>query len=242
MLRGRVPAAVNEPQVGAANQTGSADSGTPPPVPGAALSVNFNGSTNGSGDQATPLYDQGIEFDATAGAARFPPNALLAYPDAGGLNPEEGTVAFWIRMEWDPSTPLTKSLVELVTNTWANRFEIGMGPTFIRLLLTNSDGIEQGVGAGIHWMPGEWHHFAASWGEQLMSLYIDAALLDQKPYTGSVVIPPDTPLFVGSSKRGPSETGPENQGTVSLQSLSIFQRVLSADEIAMLASSAPPAQ
>ena len=212
-------------------------SGAGAPATGAALSVSFDGSLSG-GDQAPPLVAQGIEFDPASGAAHFPPTASLAYPDSGGLNPDQGTVALWVRLEWDPNLPLTKPLVELRTNTWENRFEFGMGPTYIGLLLTNSDGVEQGVGSSIKWAPGEWHHAAVTWGDALMSIYIDGGLANQKPYSGSVIIPPDTPLYVGSSRAGPNK----ETGAVALRGLNVFQRALSADEIAMIADQNPPPQ
>ncbi len=241
-LRGRMEVGANNPEAAVPADVGGADAGPTPAVAGAALSVSFSGSANGRGDQATPLYAQGLDFDPNLGFARFPPSALLAYPDNGGLNTQQGTITFWVRREWDPSLPLTKSLVELLSNTWANRFEVAMGPTFIRLLITNSDGTEQGVGAAIQWGTNDWHHFAASWGDELMSLYIDGSMKDQEPYTASVVIPPDAMLFVGSSPRGPSDKGPENQGTVSMQGFNIYPQVLTPEQVALLASVPPPSQ
>jgi hypothetical protein len=204
---------------------------------GVSLSVSFDGSTVAA-DQTPPLFAEGIEFDPAFGAARFPPAAVLAYPDSGGISLEEGSIAFWVRMEWDPSQPIEgKSLAELRVGTWENRFEMRMGSTYVGLLLTTSDGTEHGVGANPHWTPGDWHHIAATWGQALMQLYIDGDLRDQRAYAGEVLLPPDTPLYVGSQRKGP-----QNQGTVSMRAWNVFQRILTPDEIAaFMVQTAPPA-
>ena len=202
-------------------------------------SVSFNGSTLAA-DSTAPLIEATIDFDSAAGAARFPPDAALAYPDSGGINLDEGSLAFWVRMDWDPTLPTIegKALAELRTGTVENRFEIVMGTHFVSFFLTNADGVEQGVVAAVPWSTGDWHHVAATWGQSLMQIYADGSLADEHTYSGSVVLPPDTPLYVGSRRRGG-----EKQGTVSLRAWNVFQRRLTADEITdlILQTSPPPA-
>ena len=226
-----------------ADQPADAAEGGPPgsgaASGGPALSVAFDGSATGA-DGAEPIMANGVDFDPTLGAARFPPTAALAYPDSGGVNTQEGTIVFWVHMEWDPSQPNIsgKTLAELRTSTWENRIDVGMGPHFFGALFTNSDGVEQGVGTQIAWAQGEWHHVAVTWGDSVLSLYLDGALKDQRELNGTVDIPQGTPLYVGSTGNQGLRA---QQGTVSLRNWQVFQRVLQPDELeALIGQTAPP--
>ncbi len=201
------------------------------------FSVSFDGST-AAADQTTPVISDGVEPDPNGGAALFPPAAVLAYPNAGGVNPEEGTIALWVRRESDPTDEKGRALVELRTATWENRIEFGMGPRYVRFLLTTSDGVEFGVGAGVSWAKEEWHHVAATWGQALAVLYVDGAQRDQRTYDGTVAISPSALLYVASTRSGPDP----NAAPVSLRGLVILQHAATPDEIeAIVTRTAPPA-
>lgn len=199
------------------------------PTGGAALSVSFeNGSANAADDTA-PIIAENIEFDPTAGAIRLSPGSVLAYPDAGGIDTNEGTLALWVRPEWDPALASSgKALVELSAGGWDNRLEIALATNYLRFLLTTSDGIEHPVGLAVTFASNEWHQVAVTWGEPALSLYVDGALRQQAEYAGSVVIPPGTPLYVGTTRNGP------RPGILSVRSLNVFQRRLADDEIVAL--------
>jgi hypothetical protein len=207
---------------------------------GPALSVSFDGSAL-TANQTAPIVAQGLEFDPQLSAARFPTGAALAYPDSGGINLEEGTITFWVRTEWDPRDPSVaidgKTLAELATGTWENRLGIHMGPRFVSFLITTSDGVEHGTGSPIAWAQGEWHNITTTWGQALMSLYIDADLKNQNTYDGTLQIPPETPLYVASTK-----TPRTDQGTVWMRNWQVFQRALAADEIAAVVEQTTPSQ
>jgi hypothetical protein len=232
-------------------QDGAIDvpSGTESPPPtaarkGAKMTMNFSGSLAGSSDDGSnmePILAEGLEFDAASGATRFGPHAELAYPDSGGVSAAEGTIGFWVRMEWDAELPPDgKTLAELRTETWENRLVIRMGPNFLGLLVATSDGVEQGVGSSLGWAAGEWHHVAAMWGDGQMSLYIDGVPRDQRPLNGSLDIPPDTPLYVGSTR---SVAARDREGSVSLRSWQVFPTMLAPDEVAaQMADTSPPSQ
>ena len=205
---------------------------------GAALSVPFDGSATAA-DQTAPIIVEGLEFDPRFGAARFGAGSTLAYPDSGGINLEEGTIMFWVRTEWDTRDPTVsiegRTLAELRTNTWENRVDIHMGPRFLTFMLTTSDGIEHGTGSPIQWAAGEWHNVATTWGQALMSLYVDTEAASENAYDGTVELPPDTPLYVGSTK-----APLKNQGTVWIRGWQVFQRALAQEEIAAVASQTVP--
>ena len=238
MKRGANPAGsvagAGEDEVPAVDENGQA-LGNPTPGSGPAFSAKLKGSLESA--VGPPIIVQGIQVDPTSGIPRFPPTASLAYGDSGGLDPAgQGTIAMWIKEDVVPSNH--KALLELRTNTWQNRLELGMGPTRIGLLMTNSDGVEQGVSVPIKWVPGVWHHVGATWGDEIMSIYVDGALGEQSPYSGSFLIPSSTPLYVCSSRAAPSS----DQGQVMCTGLNVFQYVLSPEDIATLVSQDPPTQ
>jgi len=222
---------------GDALAVGTPDHSGGQPLPnGVSMSLSFDSST-ATADQTEPIVAENVAVDPTLGAL-FPPNAMLAYPDRGGVDPQEGTIAFWVRMEWDPASAVEgKALADMSTGTWENRFELRLGPRYIGLLLTTSDGVEQGCGAAMQWTKGEWHHVAVEWGDSVMQMYIDGTLRDDRMYEGTVELPPTAPLYVGSQPKGPA-----NQGAVRLWKWTVFQRILSPDEItALMMQTAPPA-
>jgi concanavalin A-like lectin/glucanase superfamily protein len=216
------------------------------PGAGPSLSISFDGSASGAAngaDQAEPIIAQGLQFDPTLGAARFPPNAQLAYPDMGGVDPSQGTIGFWVRVEADPNVPVDgRTLAELQTGTWQNRLTINMGPRSIGLLLTNSDGVEQGVSdQAIEWKPNVWRHVAVTWGDAIMQLYEDGTLTNQNEYSGSLVLPPGTPMYVASQRPGPTPANEPHRPTISLRGWSVFQRILEPEEVArLMVQTAPP--
>jgi Concanavalin A-like lectin/glucanases superfamily len=204
---------------------------------GAALSLSFDGSPAPS-DSPAPLIQQNVEIDPREGAALFPPAAVLAYPDAGGIDPGEGTIAMWVRLEWDPTDLKTRALVELLPDSWQNRLEITLSSNFVRFLISTSDGQETAVGTGISWPQGQWHHLATTWGQALLSLYVDGRLADEATYSGSLTILPQTPLYIASSPKGPRP----DTGAISLRGFAILQNSAPPDELASLMASTAPSQ
>ena len=107
----------------------------------------------------------------------------------------------------------------------------------IGFVITTSDGFEQPIGTDFKWVPHQWHHVAATWGDTIMSLYIDAELRTERELNGTLQIPPGTPMYVGSThdvlKR-------KTQGTVSLRSWQVFPVALTAEDINTLIEQTQP--
>jgi hypothetical protein len=200
--------------------------------------VSFEGSGMAA-DQSAPMIEKDVQYDRDSGAALFPPEAALAYPDGGGIvSSDEGTISFWVRRDSDPSDEKGRALIELLSGAWENRMEIGMGPNYLRFLLTNSDGVENNAGAAIRFGEGEWHHVAITWGEALMSLYVDGVPETTTTYPGSLALPPSTPLYVGSSRKGvdPNATAP-----IAMRQLQILQHKIKTEEVGnLMVTTAPP--
>ncbi|MBI4515945.1 MAG: LamG domain-containing protein [Deltaproteobacteria bacterium] len=237
----KAPGATSPQRGGAAAATDAAPAEPPAAVTpetglaAAVLSVSFDGTTSAA-DQTPPLIEQDVTLDPKTGAAFFPPTAVLAYADAGGVDPDQGTVALWVRRETDPADGKERQLISLLSGGWPNRLELGMGPTAIRFMLTTSDGRETPVGSGIKWGAGEWHHVALTWGEALLSIYLDGMLSDQGTYAGTFALPPGTALYVASSRK---EIDPA-AAPVSLRSLLVLQYAASWEEIAQIVTETVP--
>lgn len=194
-----------------------------------AFSAPFDKSAT-TAENVAPLIEQNVEYDPEQAAAHFPPGAALAYPDAGGVDPEQGTIAFWLRREWDPTEPSSRPLVQLRTATWENRLEIGVGSTYLGFNITTGEGGENGAGSPIGWGADEWHHVTATWGDSLMSVYIDGQLADQRPYNGALSLPSSTPLYMASTPSGPSLS----DGPVSLRGFTVTRRAASPEDVQSL--------
>jgi len=204
-----------------------------------ALSVGFDGSPSAA-NGVEPLQADGLEIDEALGAARFLANAIVKYPDSGGVDTTAGTIVFWVHMEWDSSLPerRSKTLAELRAGGWENRIEMNLGPPTLVCLFTNSEGFEQAVGTNISWQLGEWHHVAVTWGDSIATLYVDGAIRSERELVGVIEIPAGTPLYVGSTYNGPIRAG---QGSVSLRAWAVFQEPLLAEEVAeLMVQTAPP--
>jgi len=164
--------------------------------PGTILAAPLKGSAE-SLDHTQPLIEENVYYDGDEGAY-FPPDARLAYPDKGGVRNEAGTIAFWVQPGWRGPDPTDNSFVQLHTHEWSNRLHVFKNGVYLRFLFTDNTGIEHGVGLPINWAPGEWHHVAATWGDQITTLYVDGVPVGQDRYSGQLEIPVGTPLYVGS--------------------------------------------
>ena len=106
--------------------------------------------------------------------------------------------------------------------------------------MSDSAGQESNIGATIDdWNPGDWHHLAATWGQndagQLMqSFYVDGRLIGQVPVQGQFNVRPGTPLYIGSDL---PQGIPGANGAIS--QVQAYGRPLDASEIANQASNRP---
>jgi hypothetical protein len=238
------PGAVSVAGEGAQLANGGADTGEEPAPrqtesesTGKRLAIAREGAALGA-EGTVPLVNEGVESDPVTGSLRFPPGARLIYPDAGGIQPDGGAVAFWVRKEWPSDEQRMRSLLELRTHTWENRFELGMGAGYLRFLLTPTDGVEAAAGASIAWQPDEWHHVTVSWGQALMALYIDGKLAEQHTYAADLQLSEGTPLYIASSRL----PGDLPEGAVSLRDFVVLDHRPDDGEISTLLTEAAPGQ
>ena len=220
-----------------AQGSGTGDGTTTPgssETKGPAMALALSSATP-SADQPVPVISQNIQLDPNLDATLFPPTASFALPDRGGIDPDQGTLAVWIRMK--DVGPTGRAILDLSPGTWENHLNLAAGPGYARFLLTTTDGSEVIVFAHADFSGDNWHNAAVTWGEAQATIYIDGQAQDSSTYSGSFTIPPGALLYV-ASPRGGYDPSP---GVVALRDLQTYQRILAPEEIAsMVEQSVPP--
>jgi hypothetical protein len=184
------PPAVAAPAVGAAHQSGLTDeasgdgqgtsNGAPPPATPQGQEVTR------SSEQA-PVYDSGAE-------ARFSTAAQFEVPDGGKVTPASGTVSVWLQPGWTDGNQDDASLVELGDHG----LHIFKNVDFLRFEFTDSDGAAHGTGTNIDaWKGGEWHNVTATWGDGVISFYVDGQVVAER-VAAQLDLPSGSKLLIGS--------------------------------------------
>ena len=161
------------------------------------LMLHFDGYYAGTQDEpgtahgtsfAEGRYGQGVLID----------NAdTLTYTTAGNLNPEAGTIEFWVRPDWDGDDGQMHIFFETAPADYG--IQIGKdGVGNLQFIIWTPTGV-QGVGRSLlDWQAGEWHHLAAVWDTSGMAVFIDG----QEADSNQAATPPKAigaTLFVGAS-------------------------------------------
>lgn len=195
-----------------------------------------------AGGDARSLGGLGLSFVAGLRGQAVALRDDCRYSVAGSFRPEEGTVAAWVRPQWDGTDPVTHYVFCLygqrdLPHSWAiNRFNLCCaGGRCVFSLFTQREGVTHHVGAPIaNWRTGEWHHVAATWSkvnsgrpDAEMNLYLDGTLAGSLKGKQVDVGPTDTVMAVGRDQ----DASPD-YANADLDDLFIYGRALSEDEIA----------
>jgi len=215
------------------------DSSKPPADGGPVLSLPFDKTTQPErGD--TAVVQQGVTFDSGQGAV-FSTDSQFVVPNGGNLNGEAGSLSMWVQPAWAGGDDTNASLAQLRNqNQWEDRLSIFKNGIYMRFLLSDSAGQESNIGTNISdWAPGDWHHLAATWGQNdagqfMQSFYVDGRLIGQVPVQGQLNVRPGTPLFIGSDL---PQGIPGANGAIS--QVQAYGRPLDSTEIANLAAGRP---
>lgn len=173
-----------------------------------------------------PIIDEGLEVEESG--VEFPADSVLAFPDAGNMRGEAGTITFEVEPKWSGTDPGDNSFVQVRSpGEWQGKVSLFRNGRYLRFVWFDTNGQEQGVGVDIgDWQAGDRHEVTATWGEALLSLYVDGKLAGQNTYSGELAIPPGTPLFLGSN---PRHHVPGADAT--LQNFKVYGRALSPEEV-----------
>ena len=189
---------------------------------------------------------------STAGAQRFgegvrgkaiavDPQAVLSYMFKDNCIPDEGTVAMWVKPEWNSADEKFHHLFRASTGHFRGKslntimvYEYIQGE---RLQFYTSNGQETSPQEGrslafvdpLSWKAGQWHHVAATWSATLASteqvLYIDGRRA--AAVSGAVFVPDTVPerMEIG---------GPRGTATTWFDDVMVFSRPLLPHEVAAL--------
>lgn len=211
---------------------------------GPVLSLPFDKTTQPErGDSA--VFEQGVTFDSGDGAV-FSTDSQFVVPNGGNLKGEAGSLSMWVQPEWAGGDDTNASLAQLRNqNQWEDRLQIFKNGVYLRFLMAGDPGdgspaLESNIGQNISdWAPGDWHHLAATWGQNdagqlTQSFYVDGRMVGQVPVQGQFNVHPGTPLYIGSDL---PQGIPGANGAIS--QVQAYGRPLDASEIANLAASRP---
>jgi hypothetical protein len=113
-------------------------------------------------------------------------------------------------------------------NVWENRISLVKNLDTLRFILIDNTGVERNVGLQIgDWAPGEAHRVTATWGDALMSLYVDGRLVGQNTFEGNLQVSPGGPIYLGYNKPGGAYVGPGG----ALSDFKIYSRTLDQSEV-----------
>ena len=103
---------------------------------------------------------------------------------------DQGTIEMWLSPQFDMSMPGAHDFAGLLTMQY-EPFIAGFSGSLL-IIYTNTHQIAFLMNANmknilatspLKWNKGEWHHFAVSWGELGMRLYVDGKLVSKNKYT-----------------------------------------------------------
>ncbi len=137
------------------------------PLPEQELGLRMNYAIR-YGDESLPAWYGTVDYDA-----------------AGNIRQEEGSAELQVQMDFDPAAHPEEELF-WETNHAHLRFKFGWAPDkgiFAQIYEDYQDKVL--VTTGFHPAPGEWNHYAVTWGEEV-AIYINGKKAAQVPYRGSL--------------------------------------------------------
>jgi len=142
----------------------------------------------GDDDDDEPLFDSGTKTLPTNGYAQF--------GDIDEISSDAGTLSFKIRPNWHEGSQSDATMVDLGDGTMRIRKNVN----YLRFEYVNEDGYEGGIGFPITtWQDGEEHDVVATWSGNHMWLYLDGKLVTQGTREGTVSLPGQPRLGIGTA-------------------------------------------
>jgi hypothetical protein len=158
---------------------------------------------------------------------QFPTVGQVSIPIQAEDQHEGGSVSLWVQPAWERGNEDDATLVQL-----GDRLRLAKDVHSLRLETADAGAEDSDGPASVavpitEWNPGEWHHVAATWRGNVVSLYVDGDLVGRRMGRGRVDLPPDTELLVGSDLGESRPVAPGLIGRVDVRS-----RPLGDDEVA----------
>lgn len=171
----------------------------------------------------------------------FDTESQVTIPNAGNITGDAGSIAFELKPKWEGHDHTDASLLDLRTpNKWENRMEVVKNGPYLRFLMWDSEGNENGIGYEMkNWQPDVPHPVAVTWGtdengQKLMSLYVDGALVGRRTYENDFNVPNDQPLVIGNNAKG--DLGARSV----LNGFQVYNKLIPADRVGGLSFGRAP--
>jgi hypothetical protein len=241
----------NPPDTAAPDRSPPAASIAVNPQPDLLFLAHFDGSPLPAIGAGMPIVAGAPSFEAAkfGAGARVAGSDRLAYPTAGNLRTDAGTIAFWAQLP--ENYPPTGNGRHYLVAASAHADE---GPVYSGTLALRRDTLgPEGTARWDFWTTPEagesarddlaapdvlapgLHHFAITWdrASRTKALYLDGTL-------AAISTNAELPIDIGASIELGRWTPGANASGVTFDDLAIFGRALAADEIARLAAAAAP--
>jgi hypothetical protein len=163
------------------------------------------------------------------GEVEFTSDAQLTFPAGGHVNGDAGTISFEIQPNWAGADDSNNSMVQIRDeHVWENTLELVKNVNTLRFIIIDEGGVERNVNVFIDdWQPGEAHRVDATWGEALMTLYVDGNVVGQSTLQNGLTFHDTTPIHIGSDFLGTSYSG----AGATIRDFQLYGRALTTDEI-----------
>ncbi|MDO8537245.1 MAG: LamG domain-containing protein, partial [archaeon] len=190
-----------------------------PPTSSTIFQANFN-------DTATAEFAIGnkeaLQNDGTQFATGYIKKAIvidendkLSYSAKDNFNSQQGTLEFWVKPNWNKTTPGSHTLFAIKEND-SEYFKLSYKIIAIEsnrgftgythhLLLDGQNAAANGplkfqfIGATNWWQPGDWHHVAVTWGGTTNELFIDGVNVASNIGLKTINITDETKMWIGAS-------------------------------------------
>ncbi len=128
---------------------------------------------------------------------RFETATQVQLEGAAKIAGDAGTMAFWLKPDWEPSDQNDAVFVQIGEGQQAIR--VAKNVNFLRFEFFDSEGRERGVGVPLDdWKPGDWHQISATWVQGRLQLYVDGKPVSQNTFEVVPVLGEDPKAYVGS--------------------------------------------
>jgi hypothetical protein len=181
-------------------------------------------------DDTAPLVEHELEFSEDGVGLKFEPGSVLAFPNAGNVRGDAGSMTLEFEPEWSGAEKGDYSLVNVRTpNDPTNSIRVFKNGRYLRALVSDNAGQERNIGFDmVDWEPNVRHTFTLTWEQGAMSMYVDNRLVGTNYLENPIEIPPGTPLYLGSDVPEAPLTG----ANATISNFRIYGRALSGDEVA----------
>lgn len=181
-------------------------------------------------DDTPPLVENDLQFAEDGVGVKFEDGSVLAFPDAGNVRGDAGSLTMEFQPEWSGAEKGDYSLVNVRTpNDPSNSLRLFKNGRYLRFLFSDNTGRERNIGYDmINWQPGEQHTVTATWEQGVTSLYVDNQLVGTNYYEGQLEVRPGTPMYVGSDV----PEAPPSGANATISNFRVYGRALSSDEVA----------